>query len=80
MIFYERAKGIGSYPKDAYMLKNAAEFFAMTASAYLHGSVARPPYSREALMRAQPIYAQYLGRLFGSEPAPASVSGSSELH
>jgi CubicO group peptidase (beta-lactamase class C family) len=66
--FYQRAKANSAYPRDSYMLKNPAEFFAMTASAFLHGSVARPPYSRETVMRAQPIYARYLAALFGLQP------------
>jgi hypothetical protein len=47
------------------MLKNPAEFFAMTASAFLHGSIARPPYTRETVIRTQPVYARYLAQLFG---------------
>src|SRR5262249_25094837 len=66
--FYQRAKSAPAYRKDAYMLKNPAEFFAMTASAFLHGSVARPPYTRETVIRAQPIYARYLAQLFGVQP------------
>jgi hypothetical protein len=68
LTFYQRAKSAPAYPKDSYMLKNPAEFFAMTASAYLHGSVARPPYTRETVVRAQPVYARYLAQLFGAQP------------
>jgi hypothetical protein len=62
--FYERAKVGGFYPSGAYVLKNPLEFFAMTASAYLHGSTKRPPYSRATVLAKQPVYSRYLERLF----------------
>jgi hypothetical protein len=62
--FYGRAKAGGFYPSGAYVLKNPLEFFAMTASAYLHGSVQRPPFSRAIVAARQPVYARYLEQLF----------------
>src|SRR5690242_6605764 len=46
MTFFQRAQSTGAYPKDAYMLKNVQEFFAVTASLYLWGTVASPPRTR----------------------------------
>ena len=48
------------------MMSNPAEFFAVTASCYLNGTVARDPYTREAIRERQPDYYAYLSRLFGS--------------
>jgi hypothetical protein len=69
LTFYQRAKSGEFYAKDAYVLKNQGEFFAITASAFLHGSIARPPYSRDALRRIQPAYYRYLEGLFGFKPS-----------
>ncbi|TXN77191.1 hypothetical protein [Methylobacterium sp. WL8] len=71
LTFYERAKTGGFYPANAYLLKNPGEFFAMTASVYLHGKLAREPFTREELRQKQPVYFGYLNRLFGS---PRAVS------
>ncbi|MCJ2044918.1 hypothetical protein MKK58_10330 [Methylobacterium sp. J-078] len=71
LAFYERAREGGFYPADAYLLKNPGEFFAMTASVYLHGRLAREPFTREELRRKQPVYFGYLNRLFGSPRAAA---------
>jgi len=65
LTFFQRAQGTGAYPKDAYLLKNVQEFFAVTASLYLWGNVDRPPHTREALKAAQPVYYAWLGQLFG---------------
>jgi hypothetical protein len=65
--FYDRAKTGQIYPAEAYLLKEPAEFFAMTASAFLMGKIARAPFTRENLEKKQPRYAQYLASLF--EPA-----------
>ncbi len=63
--FYEQAKSSGGYPEGSYMLKDPAEFFAMTASCYLYGTVARPPFDRATIRTQQPDYYSYLARLFG---------------
>jgi hypothetical protein len=47
------------------VLKNKAEFFAVTGSLYLSGYVARPPNDRETLRAKQPVYYAWLGILFG---------------
>ena len=63
--FYEEAMERNLYPAGSYMLTNPAEFFAMTASCYLNGTVARPPYDRATIRNQQPDYYAYLGQLFG---------------
>ena len=63
--FYEEALARNLYPAGSYMLSNPAEFFAMTASCYLHGTVARPPYDRATIQAQQPDYYNYLAHLFG---------------
>jgi Mlc titration factor MtfA (ptsG expression regulator) len=52
---------------DAFLLKNPAEFFAVTASLYLYGHVDRLPFTREALREKQPSYYIWLGQLFGAQ-------------
>lgn len=63
--FYREAAARGLYPPESYMMSNPAEFFAVTASCFLHGSVARDPYTRETIRTRQPDYYAYLTRLFG---------------
>jgi hypothetical protein len=64
LLYYRRAKAIGAYPTAAYMLRNPGEFFAMTASAYLYGRIARPPCDRATVRATQPYYYRYLSKLF----------------
>jgi hypothetical protein len=63
-IFYGRARTGGFYPRGAYLLKNPREFFAMTASVFLHGHLAREPFTHDEMRRKQPVYDRYLARLF----------------
>jgi hypothetical protein len=63
--FYNRAVETQAYPPGEYVLKNKAEFFAVTASLYLWGFVARAPHDRATLRAKQPIYYAWLGDLFG---------------
>ncbi|MGI3901188.1 MAG: hypothetical protein ACRYGP_14110 [Janthinobacterium lividum] len=63
--FFEEARARGLFPAEAYMMSNPAEFFAVTASCYLNGTVARDPYTRAAIRERQPDYYDYLMRLFG---------------
>jgi hypothetical protein len=65
--FYNNALRGQLYPRDAYVLKNSKEFFAVTASLYLWGYVARPPNNRATLKEKQPVYYAWLGKLFGVE-------------
>jgi hypothetical protein len=63
--FYNIARQGEFYPPDSYVLKNAQEFFAVTASLYLWGNVDRPPHNRENLREKQPVYYKWLSQLFG---------------
>ncbi len=63
--FYNEAVSSGLYEQGSYMLTNPAEFFAMTASCYLNGALAREPYNRDEIRTRQPEYYAFLGRLFG---------------
>ena len=65
LTYFDRARSNGLYPRDAYVLKDVQEFFAVTASLYLWRHVDRPPFSREKLKAAQPVYYAWLGQLFG---------------
>jgi len=68
--FYERGKTAG-WPADSYMMSNAHEFFAVTASVYLYGDIPRPPESRKQLRAKQPQYYQWLADLFDDgKPRP----------
>jgi hypothetical protein len=64
LLYYSRARNSQLYPANEYVLKNAKEFFAVTASLYLWGNVDREPHNRETLRERQPFYYQWLGRLF----------------
>jgi hypothetical protein len=64
--FFRRAAARSMYPPDSYLMKNPKEYFAMTASVYLHGSAAREPFTRENLVRKQPRYAKWLSKVFGA--------------
>jgi len=61
--FYDRGSAAG-WPGDSYMMSNAHEFFAVTASVYLYGDIPRPPESRKQLRDKQPQYYQWLADLF----------------
>lgn len=65
LTFFRRARAGGLYREDAYLLRNPKEFFAMTASVYLHGRAAREPFTRAELRERQPVYYRYLGEVFG---------------
>ena len=63
--FYGNAQRGQLYPPDEYVMSSAGEFFAVTASLYLWGKVARPPYDRATLCVRQPYYCAWLGEVFG---------------
>lgn len=63
--FYENAVRSHAYPDGEYVLKNKAEFFAVTGSLYLWGYVARAPHDRQTLREKQPNYYAWLAELFG---------------
>lgn len=64
LTFYRRAVDNRIYRDGAYVSKNVQEYFAVTASLYLWGHVARPPFTRENLRARQPFYYQWLARFF----------------
>jgi hypothetical protein len=66
LTYYRRARDGGFYPAGSYVLRNQGEFFAMTASVYLHGRLAREPFTRDELRQKQPVYFRFLNHLFGA--------------
>ena len=63
--FFESVRAAGTFPADAYMFKNAFEFFAMTASTVLHGRAARPPFTRENIAAKAPDLYRWIVDEFG---------------
>lgn len=75
LAFYRRARDTaGMYPAGSYMLSNVNEYFAMTASVFLHGSAARDPYTRATLKAKQPLYFGWLEKQF----APAALEATGQ--
>jgi hypothetical protein len=67
--YYRRARDTpGLWPVKSYMLTNAGEYFAMTASVFLHGRAAREPFDRNTLKAKQPAYYSWLEKEFGKQP------------
>lgn len=65
MHYYEMALQRYRMSKSEYFLSNEKEFFAVTASIYLYGSIKRAPFDRATIKTAQPLYWTYLEGLFG---------------
>ena len=68
MAAFEDAVSVKRYEgtNSAYFLTNHHEFFAVTATLYLHGSLPyNRPYTRAAIRAAQPDYYKFLERQFG---------------
>ncbi len=63
--FYQLALTRYRMNKSEYFLSNEREFFAVTASIYLYGSIKRPPYDRKTIQSAQPMFWKCLEGLFG---------------
>lgn len=63
--FLEQARASRRFPADAYMLSSAAEYFAMMASVYVHGTAARDPFTRAAIRENQPEMYDWLVKEFG---------------
>jgi hypothetical protein len=73
--FYGAAKGKQLFDKDAYVMKNQKEFFAVTASIFLAGKDAvHEPYTRAQLKEKQPEYFKYLVGVFGFDPDGAAIT------
>jgi hypothetical protein len=71
--FYGKANAL--FPKDAYVMKNNREFFAVTASIFLAGKDAvHEPFTRDKLKEAMPQYYNYLVGVFGFDPNGPAVT------
>ena len=58
------------YPDSAnsHFLENASEFFAISGTIYLVGSIQQPPYNCKALTFNQTDYVKFLETIFGKHP------------
>jgi hypothetical protein len=73
--FYGEAKNKNLFPKEAYVLKNNREFFAVTASIFLAGKdSAHEPFTRAKLKEQMPGYYKYLVGVFGFDPEASAVT------
>jgi hypothetical protein len=67
--FFSQAKAKDMFGKDAYVVKNQKEFFAVTASIFLAGKdSAHEPVTRANLRDKMPDYYKYLVGVFGFDP------------
>jgi hypothetical protein len=72
--FYGEAQSKNLFGKDAYVVKNNREFFAVTASIFLSGKDSvHEPNSRAKLKELMPDYYKYLVGVFGFDPDAAAV-------
>ncbi len=62
--FFEQSRASGAWPADAQLLADAREFFAVTSTVYLFGSIDIPPFTQGHLHQAQPEYWTWLGVMF----------------
>ena len=73
--FYGEAQNKNLFPKEAYVLKNNREFFAVTASIFLAGKdPANEPFTRAKLKEQMPSYYKYLVAVFGFDPDATAVT------
>jgi len=71
---YAKAVSQNVFPKDDYVMINAQEFFAVTASVFLAGKgTISEPKTRAALKEKMPKYYKFLVELFGFDPEPSST-------
>ncbi len=71
---YAKAVSQNAFPKDDYVMSNAHEFFAVTASVFLAGKGAiSEPKTRAALKEKMPKYYKFLVELFGFDPEPSTT-------
>ena len=62
--FFQQSRASATWPADAQMVADAREFFAVTSTVYLFGSIDIPPFTQGRLHEAQPEYWTWLGVLF----------------
>jgi hypothetical protein len=76
--FYGAVQHKNMFAKDAYLLKNNKEFFAVTASIFLAGKDSvHEPFTRDKLKELMPDYYKYLVGVFGFDPdAPIPVASA----
>ena len=73
--FYGEAQNKNLFPKEAYVLKNSREFFAVTASIFLAGKDSvHEPFTRAKLKEQMPGYYKYLAGVFGFDPEASAVT------
>lgn len=81
LTFYGRAKDGGFYPAGAYLLTNQGEFFAMTASVYLHGKLrANPSPATNSGRSNRSTTASSPGCSARSEPKPLRATVANSRH
>ena len=62
------------FPKEEYAMKNAQEFFAVTASVFLADKESlHEPHTRARLKEKMPKYYKFLVELFGFDPEPSTT-------
>ncbi len=66
LVFYERAKTVKAYATNAVILTDVREYFAGCATTYLYGASDQEPFTREKLLKCQPVFYARLELLFGS--------------
>ena len=70
--FYGAVQHKNMFAKEAYVLKNNKEFFAVTASIFLAGKDSvHEPFTRDKLKELMPDYYKYLVGVFGFDPDAA---------
>jgi len=64
---YEEAVNQALYPqwRNTQFLSDAKEFFAVTGTVYLTGSIKQAPFDCENLSQLQPAYVSFLAVIFG---------------
>lgn len=78
--YFTLAKSKDVFDKKSYTLMNDKEFFAVTASIFLHGKESiHEPKTREALKEKLPDYYKYLVGVFGFDPDPAKTPVASSM-
>jgi len=78
--YFALAKSKDVFDKKSYTLANDKEFFAVTASIFLHGKESiHEPKTREALKEKLPDYYKYLVGVFGFDPDPAKTPVASSM-
>lgn len=65
---FDAASAPGVYPPNfhrAHFLENAKEYFAVTGTIYLVGTIQQPPFNCAVLAKSDPAYLAFLAATFG---------------